>query len=68
VGDDTSGAVTDTLIETLSGGSWPATTSPDPSSTNNALRGVSCTAPGSCAAAGSDTPAATSKTLIEATF
>ena len=68
VGTATSGAVTDTLIETLTAGYWRITTSPSPDSSENSLSGASCVAVGSCAAAGTYGPSATSKTLIESTF
>lgn len=70
VGQDTTGSVTDTLIETLtgSGGSWHLTTSPDPSASYSSLGGVSCVAVGSCAAAGTYQKNVNRETLIESTF
>ena len=44
---------TQTVIETLSGGSWAAATAPAPGPTNDVvLQALSCPAAGSCAAAG----------------
>jgi hypothetical protein len=53
VGDYVSSGHNQTLIETLSGGSWSITTSPDTStSEGNVLNGVSCTSSTSCVAVG----------------
>jgi hypothetical protein len=56
-----------TLIETLSGGSWSITTSPDTStSENNQLNGVSCTSSTSCVTVGYyETSSGNYQTLIE---
>ena len=57
------------LIETLAGGSWTATTAPDPPGSNPVmfdLFGVSCAAVGACVAVGDDSSAAgISQVVIE---
>jgi putative hemolysin len=55
-----------TLIETLSGGSWSITTSPDTSSSeDNLLQSVSCTSSTSCVAVGYYLASPYDQTLIE---
>jgi hypothetical protein len=62
---DATGMASRTLIETLSGGSWKITPSPNTSSPINELYGVQCTSSGSCVAVGDDGTIAAQKTLVE---
>jgi hypothetical protein len=67
VGSYYTGSVDQALIETLSGGSWSITTSPDTSTgEDNVLGGVSCTSSTSCVAVGSyNNGSGYTQTLIE---
>jgi hypothetical protein len=62
---DPTGMESRTLIETLSGGSWSTTASPDTSSPINDLYGVQCTTPTSCIAVGDDGSISAQRTLVE---
>ncbi len=62
---DPTGMASRTLIETLSGGSWRITPSPNTSSPINELYGVHCTSSGACVAVGDDGTIAAQKTLVE---
>ena len=54
------------LVETLSGGSWAVTPSPDNSAGNNELYGVSCAAPSACVAVGNYQSGGATRVLVEA--
>ena len=54
------------LVETLSGGSWAVTPSPDNSAGNNELYGVSCAAPSACVAVGNYQSGGVTRVLVEA--
>jgi hypothetical protein len=54
-----------TLVETLSGGVWKLTPSPDTSSPINELYGVQCTSSTSCVAVGDDGSTTSQRTLVE---
>jgi hypothetical protein len=62
---DPTGMESRTLIETLSGGSWRITPSPDTSSPTNELYGVQCTTPTSCIAVGDDGSISAQRALVE---
>jgi hypothetical protein len=65
VGDYSNGGVYQTLMETLSGGSWSLTEGPDTSTTeSNYLSGVSCTSSTSCVAVGNYFNGTNSQNLI----
>jgi hypothetical protein len=54
------------LVETLSGGSWTVTPSPDNGAGDNQLSSVSCPSASACVAVGSYLSGGTSKVLVEA--
>jgi hypothetical protein len=62
---DPTGMGSRTLIETLSGGSWRITPSPDTSSPINELYGIRCTTPTSCIAVGDDGSITSQQALVE---
>ena len=62
---DPTGMESRTLIETLSGGTWRITPSPDTSSPMNELYGVQCTTPTSCVAVGDDGSISAQRALVE---
>jgi hypothetical protein len=62
---DPTGMESRTLIETLSGGSWRITPSPDTPSPTNELYGIQCTTPTSCVAVGDDGGISAQRTLVE---
>jgi hypothetical protein len=65
-GAGTNGPPYNALIETWDGTTWTVTASPDPSSADNRLNGVSCTTAASCVAVGSyDAGSGSTNTLIE---
>jgi hypothetical protein len=62
---DATGMESRTLIETLSGGSWRITPSPNTTLPLNELFGVACTTSTSCVAVGDDGSISSQKTLVE---
>ena len=66
VGDYDSGTAGQTLVETLSGGTWTITPSPDQGTNqDNALLGVSCLDAANCVAAGEYSNGTVDQTLVE---
>jgi len=62
---DVTGTREDTLVETLSRGTWAVTPSPDTQSALNSLAGVSCPSSTSCVAVGYAGTPSSQRTLVE---
>jgi hypothetical protein len=62
---DPTGIESHTLIETLNGGTWRLTQSPNTASPINELYGVQCTSSTSCIAVGDDGSISSQRTLVE---
>ena len=62
------GGAEQTLVETLTNGTWSVTTSPDAGSGNNQLTSVACPLPGACVAVGYDQSGGSRRALAEELF
>src|SRR6202042_1304062 len=62
------GGAEQTLVETLTNGTWSVTTSPDAGSGNNQLTSVACPLAGACVAVGYDQSGGSRRALAEELF